>query len=96
MKLSNIINKIIFALVILLSTEAYSANHYIRAGAAGAKNGNDWTNAWTTLPASNSFVRGDTYYVADGNYGAQTFGTTASGTTLIIVKKEGVVLILYQ
>ena len=43
------------------------ANRYVREAAAGANDGTDWTNAYTTLPAS--LTRGDTYYVADGAYG---------------------------
>jgi hypothetical protein len=79
--------KIAYILLIyfILSTSAFAANHYIRAGAIGANNGNNWTDAWTDLPTS--FVRGDTYYVADGNYGAHVFNTANSGTTYIYIKK---------
>lgn len=61
------------------------ANHYIREGASGSADGSDWTNAWTDLPAS--FVRGDTYYVADGAYGGHAFDQGTSGTTWVYVKK---------
>lgn len=61
------------------------ADHYIRQGATGAADGSNWTNAWTDLPAN--FVRGDTYYVADGSYGGHTFSTIASGTDYIYIKK---------
>jgi hypothetical protein len=61
-----------------------AANHYVRAGATGSGSGSDWTNAYTNLPSS--LVRGDTYYVAAGNYGVHTFEDALSGTTLITVK----------
>jgi len=67
----------------VLSAEA--ANRYVRAGATGANNGTDWTNAYTTLPAS--LVRGNTYFIADGTYAGYTFDDDASGTTLITIKK---------
>ncbi len=57
--------------------------HYIRAGTSG--NGSDWTNAYGSLPSS--LVRGDTYYIADGNYGAYTFDDANSGSTYITIKK---------
>jgi hypothetical protein len=67
------------------SLPALAANHYVRAGATGAANGNDWTNAYTSLPSS--LIRGDTYYIADGSYAGRTFSTAVSGTTLITIKK---------
>ena len=66
-----------------VNTEA--ANRYVRAGTSGSANGTDWTNAYTSLPAS--LVRGDTYYIASGSYGSYTFDDAVSGTTLITIKK---------
>jgi hypothetical protein len=66
-------------------SEAQAANHYVRQGASGAANGNDWTNAYTTLPSA--LVRGDVYYVAAGTYGGYTFDDATSGTTVTTVKK---------
>lgn len=57
--------------------------HYVRAGATGANNGTGWTDAFTTWP---TMVRGETYYVAGGNYPSHNFNTAASGSTLITVK----------
>ena len=59
--------------------------HYVRAGATGLNNGSDWTNAWTTLPAT--LVRGDAYYIADGEYGSYIFDDAVSGTQYITIKK---------
>src|SRR5688572_27675121 len=53
---------------VLAGSPLEGANHFIRAGATGAANGNNWTDAWTSLPSS--LVRGDTYYIADGTYPA--------------------------
>src|SRR3989304_6190299 len=69
----------------VLSTSAYAASHYIRAGASGANNGSDWTNAWTVLPST--LTRGDTYYIADGSYGGYVFDDADSGSTWIYIKK---------
>lgn len=65
-----------------VSTEA--ANHYVRAGASGSADGDDWTNAYTTLPSN--FTRGDTYYIATGTYAGRTFNTPESGTALTTIK----------
>jgi len=59
--------------------------HYVLQGAGGTASGNDWTNAYTALPAS--LPRGHTYYVADGTYGAHVFNDALSGSTLIYIKK---------
>jgi hypothetical protein len=63
------------------------ANKYIRQGAAGTGSGDDWTNAYTDIPAA--LTRGDTYYFADGSYASSgyTFDDNHSGTTRIILKK---------
>lgn len=62
-----------------------AAEHYIRQGASGSNNGADWINAWTSLPPA--LVRGDTYYVAAGEYGGYTFDDAVSGTQFITIKK---------
>lgn len=61
------------------------ANKYVRAGAGGSATGADWTNAYTSLPAT--LTRGDTYYVADGTYDGYTCDDAASGTTVTTIKK---------
>jgi hypothetical protein len=58
---------------------------YVRAGATGTGSGDDWTNAYTELPAS--LTRDYTYYIADGSYSGYTFDDTVDGTKLITVKK---------
>lgn len=61
-------------------------NHYIRAGAGGTGDGTDWTNAMTNIPST--FVRGDTYYIADGTYaGTHTLDDVESSTTYVYIKK---------
>ena len=56
----------------------------VRLGATGANNGLDWSNAYSSLPAS--LVRGATYYLAAGNYGSKTFNTPNSGTNVITIR----------
>lgn len=72
-------------LVMALAWPAEAANHYVREGASGTADGSDWTNAYTSLPAT--LTRGDTYYIADGSYAAYTFDDAVSGTTLITIRK---------
>ncbi|WP_413937057.1 hypothetical protein [Nitrospira sp. BLG_1] len=67
---------------------AEAIDRYVRAGATGAKDGTDWTNAYSSLPAT--LVRGDTYFVASGSYGSYTFDDPTNGTTLITIKKATV------
>lgn len=76
---------LLLAMIFLGSIGAEAANQYVRSGAAGSNNGTDWTNAYTSLPAT--LVRGDTYYIADGTYGSRTLNTPASGALLITIKK---------
>lgn len=74
-------------ILFLVLFNIHGASHYIRAGASGAANGNNWTDAWTNFPAYGSMVRGDTYYVADGTYPNYEFRTAANGTNWIFIKK---------
>lgn len=73
-------------LAMFAASGAQAADHFVRAGASGT--GTDWSNAYGSLPAT--LVRGDTYYVAAGSYPGRTFGTAASGTTPITIKKATV------
>lgn len=68
----------------ILSAEA-APIYYVRAGATGNGSGSDWTNAYTSLPAS--LVRGATYYIADGSYAGYVFDDAQSGSTYIYIKK---------
>jgi len=70
------------------TTVVNAANVYVRAGANGTKNGSDWTNAYTSLPAT--LIRGNTYYITGGNYGSHNFSDAVSGTSFIIIKKATV------
>jgi len=84
-RMKNITRLLIFLVFFVIPNIASAANHYIRAGATGANDGSDWTNAWTNMPSS--FVRGDTYYVADGSYTGRTLNTAVSGSAWIYIKK---------
>ena len=64
---------------------AHAADHCVREGAAGANDGSDWTNAWTSLP--DDLTRGDVYYVADGSYGTAEFDDPESGEDTITIRK---------
>ena len=79
---------IIFSLIVIIGmvSESLAANHYIRPGATGSNDGTDWTNAWTAQPAR--WVRGDTYYYADGEINEYILMNVAdSGTDRITLKK---------
>jgi hypothetical protein len=84
---NKILNPVIIGIILntLLAFGAHAADHYIRQGATGTGNGNDWTNAYSSWPTS--FTRGDTYYIAAGSYPGRTFNTASSGTTPITIKK---------
>lgn len=85
---------LIFVLALLSGSYlGHAANHYIRADAAGTATGADWTNAWTSWPAI--LVRGDTYYIADGDYertveSTWRFDDAESGELYITLKKATV------
>ena len=74
--------------ILIGTVSAQAANHFVLAGALGNKSGNDWTNAYTTLPAT--LIRGDIYYIGAGSYPAYTFDDPHSGTTFITIKKATV------
>lgn len=79
---------LVLTMLCLTILRAEAANRYVRAGATGNNTGSDWTNAYTTLPAT--LIRGDTYYIGDGSYGGYTFDDANSGTTVITIRKATV------
>ena len=83
--MTKILVKLLALSLFTAAQTAMAANYYVRAGATGANNGADWTNAYTTLPGT--LIRGATYYIADGSYSGYTFDDNASGTTPITIKK---------
>lgn len=72
-------------LLSLLPVVASAADYYVRAGAAGARTGANWTDAYAALPAT--LVRGATYHVATGSYPAYTFDDVQSGDLVITIRK---------
>jgi len=80
--LNNIVKKFLISFFLIINI-SFAANHYVREGANG--NGTDWNNAFGQLPST--LIRGDTYYIADGNYPDYTFDDPVYGTTFIIVRK---------
>lgn len=74
-----------FLLILVVFVCCFGANHYVRDGAAGTGSGDDWTNAYDSLPAT--LVRGDTYYFADGTYPPYNFDDAESGALLIRIQK---------
>src|SRR4030081_994538 len=80
--------KLLFILPLMLpgiALESFAACHAVSPTGSGSKNGVNWSNAMNQLPST--LVRGDTYYMADGNYAAYNFVTPNSGATTITVKK---------
>jgi hypothetical protein len=77
-------NLILITTIIIFSQSlSHAAIKYIRQGANGS--GTSWSDAFGSLPGS--LVRGNTYYIADGNYPSYTFDDSESGSTLIYIKK---------
>ena len=78
----------LFTLVLIFALAGrvgFSACHAVGPSAAGDGSGSNWSNRMNNLPKT--LVRGDTYYLADGEYGNYTFTTPNSGTTVITIKK---------
>lgn len=76
-----------FIAAVLVSLGA-SADLCVSVSSFGSADGSDWDNA---LGASFTPVRGNTYYIADGDYGSgKTWSTAVSGTTAITIKKATV------
>jgi hypothetical protein len=70
----------------LIGTPLFGACHAVSPSGSGTMSGADWNDAYANLPSN--LVRGDVYYLADGNYGTSLNVTTAaSGTTTITIKK---------
>lgn len=71
--------------VVILQGVSYAVDHYIRSDATGSGSGSDWANAWSQMPAS--YVRGDKYFVADGDYDGFRIDTAVDGTKTISIVK---------
>lgn len=83
------IRNLLISLLLLAPTLSGAANYYVRDGAAGVSC-SDWSagNACDQLTTAETLAdRGDTIFVADGDYSAVTFNTAASGATYIYITK---------
>ncbi|TAL67083.1 MAG: T9SS type A sorting domain-containing protein [Bacteroidetes bacterium] len=89
MKTKNLIILVIVFGVFFFVKPAFAANHYIRAEATGANNGESWTDAWTNF-GEVTWTRGDTYYVAGGTFNENISIPSTSGTSWITIKKANV------
>ena len=84
---------ITFVLIVLAASAAEATNRHVSAGGSGSRDGSDWSNAcdgFTGACSPASLVRGDVYFVADGDYtayGPLTFTKPASSTLRIWIKK---------
>src|SRR3954451_3050730 len=65
--------------------QALGACHAVGPSAAGNGSGSDWNSRMNKLPAA--LVRGDTYYLMDGNYGSYSPTTGNTGNVVITIKK---------
>src|SRR5205807_7149865 len=75
------------ALSLCFGTAAQAACHVVTTNGAGSRDGSTWNNAFA-WPLPTTLVRGDSYYIATGNYtGGYRFNTPESGTTPITIKK---------
>jgi len=78
--------RLLLLIALLIPSLAQAATVYIRDGGTGS--GASWSDALDNLPST--LTRGNTYYVADGSYGAYTFNTAASGSTPVTIIKATV------
>lgn len=74
-----------FIFLLAFPVLSFPATHYVRAGATGTSSGADWDNAFPSLPQA--LVRGDTYYIADGEYPGYVFDDAQAGADFILIKK---------
>lgn len=74
-----------FFLLLSISATSFAENVCVLPNGAGAKNGADWSNAadWGTM----TFTRGNTYYLAGGEYATKTLNTEESDSTYVYIKK---------
>ncbi len=89
-------------LLFVISDIAFAANHFIRPGPNGGdygtEDGSDWNNAFDGFPET--MIRGDTYYIAGGDYDIGKYGAANNetyifddpedGSTYIYIKKASV------
>jgi hypothetical protein len=81
--------KTLFLLIFacLAIPQAFAACHAVGPTATGSGSGADWSDMMAA-PKGTSWVRGDIYYLADGNYGnSLSIQTALSGTTTIELRK---------
>jgi hypothetical protein len=75
----------IFIAFIFSAKGTFATCHAVSPSGSGNHSGADWNNAMANLPGT--LLRGDIYYLADGNYGGGDFSTPNSGTTITEVRK---------
>lgn len=74
-----------FLLVLFWCAQAFAADKHVRSGASGTGSGDDWTNAYTELPASLS--RDNIYHIGVGSYSGYVFDDAEDGAKVIIIRK---------
>jgi hypothetical protein len=82
------LKKAVFSLILfgLSISPALAACHTVTPTGSGSENGTDWNDAYAGLP--NTLVRGDIYYLADGNYGhSLSLKQADSGSLTIEIRK---------
>lgn len=77
---------LLFLLTFVAISPALAACHAVTPNGSGSKTGVDWNNAYAGLPST--LVRGDIYYLADGNYGNYLSIKTSGSGTLEIRKAQ--------
>jgi hypothetical protein len=84
--MARLLRTFILTALIFSAKGASATCHTVTPTGSGSKTGADWNNAYAGLPAT--LVRGDIYYLADGNYGSHlSLNTAASGTLTIEIRK---------
>lgn len=84
---------IVMLLFLIFPSISIAANYHVRSGCIYNGNGMAWVcaegaggvGAYNVLPSI--LTRGDTYYIADGNYPSYTVDDDVSGTLVITIKK---------
>jgi len=81
--------KLIITAALLWTLSANAANWYVNASASGARNGQNWNNAWANPSqiAWTSINPGDTIWIAGGSYGGFPWGKSGTATSRITMRR---------
>lgn len=79
---------IVAILLVAFALNTNAAIKHVWAGATGKGTGDNWNDAYPDIPST--LVRGNIYYIADGNYSGGEITIPLNGTNQIYLKKASI------